>query len=97
MVINFNDPLSGLSQCTTDRERRKLFDICAANLGIRGAVHSYISYDLHKLLDGTFKPLSEVTKDYFGLVPFDTVRSVFRTSYPHIYKEIKKAGGHLYG
>ncbi len=96
MDINYADPLSGLATCE-DKDQGKLFDFCVVALGGRRAIHSYMDHKLHINPDGTIKKISEMAKDFRGLIPFNTFITVLRYSYPSLFREIKETGGHLYG
>lgn len=94
MDINYGNPLVGLATCE-DKDRGKLFDYCVGAMGANYSIHSYLDHNLHIDSEGNFKKIIDMTKDFRGLIQFKTFLNVLRISYPTIFAEIKKAGGHL--
>jgi hypothetical protein len=94
MDINYGDPLSGLATCE-EHERGKLFGYCVTVLGSHYAIHNYVDHNLHIDSEGNLKKITDMTRDFRGLIQFKTFLKTLRTSYPAIFAEIKESGGHF--
>jgi len=95
MDINYGDPLSDLATCE-EKDRVRIFERCVVVIGTKNTVHSYIEHGLHIDSEGNPKRIIDMTRDFRGLISFQSFRNTLRFNYPGIFADIKAKGGHLH-